>query len=127
MVTNFEQQLLRNIYQCGCVGTQHTLEEQIQTVIGQELKNLVNQGLLTTHTHEFVLTSKAVTFIEATNIVPSPAVAENRKAREMLRKALKTLLDHDLTGYNVGMQEMRKAFPPRYVNAVERYYYCNLP
>jgi len=32
-----------------------------------------------------------------------------------------------LTGYNATMQEVHRSFPQRYVHAVERFFYHNMP
>ena len=122
-----DQQILKMLYQWGGEATKHTIEENLQIILGQELVDLRAQGLIHNAGASLALTCKGMQAVEVANLVPTQAVVESQKAREMVKRALKCVLEHDLTGYNVLMQETRKAFPARYISAVERYYLLNLP
>jgi hypothetical protein len=122
-----EQQILRVLYQWGGEASKTTIESELQIMLGNELAALKGNGLVHVNGSSIVLTPKGITTIESNNFVATAMVQTNAKAREMVRKALKSVLEHDSQGYNLTMAEARKQFTPRYVAAVEKYYALNLP
>ncbi len=122
-----EQQVLRVVYQRGGEATKSTIEEELQIMLANELVSLKANGLVHINGASVILTCKGIQTIESNNFVATPMVQTNAKAREMVRKALKCVLEHDNQGYNQTMAEARKLYSPRYVAAVEKYYAINLP
>lgn len=126
MGTN-ELEILKVLYQRGGEASKATIEDSLQIELGRELVELKGQGLIHVTANAVALTRKGMKSVEANNLVPTQTIAECSQAREMVKKALRSVLEHDLTGYNLAMQEAQKTFPQRYLAAVERYYSHNLP
>ncbi|HEY3328889.1 MAG TPA: hypothetical protein VGK19_02620 [Capsulimonadaceae bacterium] len=125
-MTMTDQQILRVIYQWGCEAQKSTIENDLQIELGNELVALKAQGLIHLNSGSVALTPKGITTVETSNLVSVEMMSNSSRAREMVRKALKSVLEHDNVGYNSTMAEARKTFTPRYIAAVERYYALNL-
>ena len=122
-----DQQILRVIYQWGCETQKSTIENDLQIILGSELITLKGQGLIHVNGSSVALTAKGIAAVESASLVSAEVIANNAKAREMVRKAMRSVLEHDNAGYNGTMAEARKTFTPRFVASVERYYALNLP
>jgi hypothetical protein len=127
MVGIMEQEILKTIYCWGCEMPRTNIEKQMQVVITKELNNLKAQGMLHITGQNISLTAKGADYVEVSNIVPLQTVQQVQVARSFVKKALRSVLEHDVTGYNVAMQEARKSFPPRFVTSIEKFYWNNLP
>ena len=122
-----DQQVLKVLYQWGGEASKSTIEDNLQVILGKELIELKGKGLIHLNGTSVVLTFKGVAAVESANLVTTQTMVDSNKARDMVKRALKSVLDHDLTGYNVIMQEAKKAFPVRFISAIEKFYSNNLP
>ncbi|MDR3709397.1 MAG: hypothetical protein P4L33_13940 [Capsulimonadaceae bacterium] len=127
MIGTTEKQILKTLYQWGGEASKSTIEDNLQITLGTEIIELKGLGLIHIVGAAIALTQKGMKAVEVNNLVPSQTVQDNTRAREMVKKALRSVLEHDMTGYNATMQEARKAFPPRIISAIEKYYLHNLP
>jgi len=127
MVGITEQQILKTIYTWGCEMPKANIESQLQIVATNELNSLRGQGMLLVNGQNVSLTPKGAEFVEVSNLVPIQTIQQVQNARGFVKKALRSVLEHDVTGYNVAMQEARKSFPPRFVTSIEKFFWNNLP
>lgn len=127
MIGTTENQILKTVYTWGCEMPKSYIEQQMQVVIARELTHLRSQGLIVINGSNIALTPKGAEHVEANKLVPLASIQQVQDVRAYIRKAIRSILEHDITGYNVAMQEARKTFPSRFVTAMEKFYWNNIP
>ena len=127
MLGTTDQQILRSVYTWGGEAPRTAIENDLQTMVIDNLNALRSQGFIHVNGQTITLTGKGAQFVEMNKLVSLQQIESSQKARALVKKALKSVLDHDITGYNSTMQEAHKSFPPRFVHAVERFYFHNMP